>query len=263
MSFSDLKISKEGRLLANESIYDEDKEKWVIVENRDVTSRPELFLLEECSVEDGATCRSLLKLIDNINNYEFFSPLLTNGPWLKDFVDEGLNSPKESGEKEFSAINLKWIAEVRDDYVNKSKASMDEYIDVYGTIGEESYAIDLTPMNKMIDAKIVLNKKMDIADERDEKREAHLNWYRSLPEKAKERENPYIILVSVEKEFTLLDIIRGFFWEVSFHGGPEGRDKRAEELSQIIIRIDSGEEKLVSLDDIKNRIDGLFDSENN
>lgn len=54
---------------------------------------------------------------------------------------------------------------------------------------------------------------------------------------------------------TLLQLIYYMFWELSFIGTPEERDVQREELRERVRRIDTGEEKLIPLEDLWKELD--------
>jgi hypothetical protein len=56
------------------------------------------------------------------------------------------------------------------------------------------------------------------------------------------------------KEFTLYDIINGILKEIAFNGIPAERDKRKYELDELLKRIDSGEEKMYTSEEVKEHL---------
>jgi hypothetical protein len=45
--------------------------------------------------------------------------------------------------------------------------------------------------------------------------------------------------------FTLLDVLGGIYWEISFYGSPEDRDRQRAELQQSVREIEEGRATLV------------------
>ena len=56
---------------------------------------------------------------------------------------------------------------------------------------------------------------------------------------------------------TLLQLLYHVFWELSFFGTPEDRDAEREELQERVRRIDTGEAKLIPLEDIYTALHSL------
>ena len=56
------------------------------------------------------------------------------------------------------------------------------------------------------------------------------------------------ILFKGEKEFTLYDILDGFFFELSFYGSPENRDEKSKDLERVHDAYENGELELVEFD---------------
>ncbi|KKM66175.1 hypothetical protein LCGC14_1483880, partial [marine sediment metagenome] len=159
-----IKITKDGRLVGgmwNDKIREHVKE--------DITNSFLLYFDYECALEEGVTLKSLCLLIKNINMYPFLSPLFTRGPgWLKEFVDEGLSKP--SKEKSVDHIVLKWGASISDDYYNEGKSIFESYVDMHGLVDgeDETYALDFTPINELVDCDIRLDRQFEVIDERKE-----------------------------------------------------------------------------------------------
>jgi len=241
-----VKITKDGRLIGDR--WDGDKREYD--RDQDLTDQFLLYFDNHCELGDGVTLRSLCLLIKNLDMYPILSPLFTHGPeWLKEFVDEGLNGTLE--EKSVDHIVLRCGATISDDYYNEGETIFEGYVDMHGLVDgeDETYALDFTPINKLVDCDIRLDRKLDITDEREESRN-------------KSQEGPICpTLFQTNKNFSLRNILLGIFWELSFHGGPKSRDEKREEIMETMRRIDSGEEKTIPWEDIKKEFE--LDDETN
>lgn len=256
--FSNMRISKDGRLLADEWIYNEEKRKGRSEKGVDVTDTALFRLHDGCTLDDGVIFRDILLLIENMDIYSSLSPLLTQGPWLKDMVDEGLTGESDDGSS-VDTIVIGWCPSVQDDFYNEDKSLFDVYTNVYGKLNEEefkTYALDFTPIYKFADCAVILDRDFVIQDERKESLKGRREYLDSLSEEEYQKEQYYPTLLTTRQDFTLLDIIHGLFWKLSFHGGPKDRDARLAELSETIRKIESGEEKCTPWEDIKKRIKG-------
>ena len=50
--------------------------------------------------------------------------------------------------------------------------------------------------------------------------------------------------------YTLGQVLYAILWELSWHGGPEDRDKLNKELKGMVDRINSGEEKTIPMEEV-------------
>jgi hypothetical protein len=218
------------------------------IEHIDATNAFIAVLGAECKIDENVTFKDILLLINKINAYPLLSPLLTGNIWLKDIVNEGLDSslPHETN---IDTMYVGWRASVTDDvYDNKNCKRLFVDPDLYGTGLDplDKYSLDLTPTNELINCKIKLDTSFKISDETSVALE-HI--------KAQEDIQSLPICLEARKDFTLLDILRGIFWELSFHGGPEERNARRKKLEESIRRLDSGEDTAISFEELKQKMD--------
>ena len=66
------------------------------------------------------------------------------------------------------------------------------------------------------------------------------------------------VILQCKKTFTLYDIIQGIFKDICFNGPPEIRDERLQELKDITDRIDSGEEKMFTTEEVREKLKQKF-----
>jgi len=234
-----VKITKDGRLVGDK--WDGDRREYE--RDIDLTDRFLLYFDNHCELDEGVTLKSLCLLVKNMDMYPILSPLFTHGPeWLEEFVDEGLNGPAE--EKSVDHIVLGWRSSISDDYYNEGETVFEGCVDMHGLVDgeDETYALDFTPINKLVDCDIRLDRTLEVIDER----------------KESQNKNPdgplYPTLFKTNKDFSLRNILHGIFWELSFHGGPKSRDQKREELMETMRRIDAGEEELIPWEEIKERL---------
>jgi len=253
--FSDLRISSGGKLLADEWIYNEETKRGRMERGVDVTDKALFHLTQECSIEDDVVFKDILMLLESMDIYPFLSPLFTHGPWLKGLVDEGLIPNLFDTEAPVDKIIIGWSCALQDDLYD-DRSVLESCVNVYGVRNDsdETYALDFTPLYELADCKVILDDKVDIHDERKVTMEPRRKYLDSLSDEERGKESYYPIMTETHKSFTLFEILYGLFWEFSFHGGPENREEKLEELKETMRRIDSGEEKLIPWEDVKNNL---------
>lgn len=252
--FNNMRISKNGKLLADEWIYNKEKRKGRTVKDVDITDSALFRLHNKCILNDNVILRDILLLIKNMNTYPILSPILTQGRWLKDIVDEGLTGESGDDDSAINTIIIGWHSSIQDDIYNEDKSLFDAYINIYGKSNKkdsENYALDFMPIYKLINCAIVLDHNFIIHDERKKSLEGRYEHLVSLS-----KEEYYPSLFTTNHDFTLFNIIHGLFWELSFHGGPKDRDAKSAEMIETIRKINSGEEKAIPWKDIKKRLRG-------
>jgi len=212
------------------------------------------FLQYTCKLDEDVTLRSILQLIDNANLYDVLSPMLTNSPtWLKEYVDIGLGTPVEDTDEE---LILSWGAGVNEDYNDKNITELYDAVNIFSVKPNDpsTYSIGFTPVNEIVNCKVRQNNEYIVADDRLDTLQKQIKYKDSLPAEEQEPVELFVKLLETKKYFTLYNILYGIFWEMSFHGGPKEKVERKEELVSRIEKIDSGDEKFVSWEDIKNKL---------
>ena len=174
------------------------------------------YLCCECELEEGVKFADLLTLVRK--DCDTLSYLLTSGPWLKEIVEEG-DKPYVKEDDSVGSLEVYWAAEVSD-YGDIDE--LDEYTSIHGLGGAEGpYALDFSPINTLTKLEVKLNTEYKVYDVRE--------GLANTP-----------ILVAAQKQFRLLDILRGVFWELSFHGSIKNREERKESIQQSMKDIESG-----------------------
>jgi hypothetical protein len=96
----------------------------------------------------------------------------------------------------------------------------------------EKYSVSASPLNQFAHLKLVLNAKVEV--------------YRL---KKHPKLKNYKLLTS-ECDFSLLDIIDSIYFDISFHGPPDQRDKFVEELKEQVEELDLGLVELIPMDEV-------------
>ena len=202
------------------------------------------FLNSSCEIEDGLTLRDLFNLLERIDLYKALGPIVAqySPERLKELILEGL-SPQTTKEKPLSKIIIRKTVDWDE--------SIEEYPDVFGLYDgdDQSYAIEFTPINELIDCKLELNKKYVINDFREE---THNAW-KALDDELKSKHS--FEAFSATKEFTLNEILSGLFHELTFFGSSK---EKADKANEIKARMDDAlahPENLIPWEDVKKRIE--------
>lgn len=66
------------------------------------------------------------------------------------------------------------------------------------------------------------------------------------------------LIIGFKKPFTLYDIINGIFKEICFNGTPKIREQRLQDLKNTIDRVDRGEEKFYTIEEVKEHLKQTF-----
>jgi len=245
MSYEEgMKISKGGKLLATV---------WDKKQKQDVDITNQLFdkLYDHCEIEDGVLLKDIFILVNAHTNT--LSGLLTQSPtWLKEIIDEGLNSTIQSkNDSKIEWLELSHCAEINN-YYDKNRKDLDDYVSFNGVgdppdeehyknwpVGQkERYALDFSPAYELINFPLKLNKNCKIYDNC----------------KVSKKEYKHEVVLEVNREFKLIDILRAIFWEMSFMGGPKDRDVKSVEIMKSIDDIDSGKAKTIPWEEVKKNL---------
>jgi len=232
-----IRLGKGGLLKGDR--YNEATKTWE--KDIDVTQAFFFALSSYCDFEKGISLRDVFELVNRINLYPLLSPMLTGGMWLEDIVKEGLSSPAQTDKYlDFAVVGWNSAIHETKDGINDWELKSD----FHGRkeAKQDRYALDLTPSPKMIDMELRLDPIVEIRDET------------KLGFEAAKQTGQFPIILKCQRQHTLYDILIGIFWELSFHGGPKERDARYSDLMKQMERIDSGEEKTISMEELKAKL---------
>lgn len=232
-----IRLSKGGYLKGDR--YNPETKTWE--KDIDVTQAFFFALSSYCDIEQGVSLRDVFALVHRINLYQLLSPMLTGGLWLEDIVKEGLDSPPQQ-DKYLDCAIVGWNSAIHDavNNVNEWELKPDFYGHKDGV--QDRYALDLVPSPKMIDMPIIENDIVEILDETK-------TGFEIVKQTGK-----FPVILRGRRSHTLYDVLHGIFWELSFHGGPKERNARHAELMKQIERLDSGEEKTISMEELKAKL---------
>lgn len=180
------------------------------------------FLSDNVELGESVTLKRLFDIISaNVAKFNeiFFSSL--GGYSLEPFLQEIQNNPTESVDSEYLEIN--WFSDKYEDELNI-------YPSLHGISSKDGpYAVDFVSLNNIKDHVVKINKSVEIYD------------YNKDKDKDKDIELKRSVLGN--KTFNLFELFNAIFYEISFHGGPQDKKERYDELE---ISIEEAEEQLDS-----------------
>lgn len=161
----------------------------------------------------------------------------TRGFKIREYYKQMLQpvSPEESDE--ISHVEIYWGCDITE-YEDLSAGKTDVDLELFGSfhgigkIDECNYGLSMSPLNEWKHYQIKLNPTINCTK------------FQKYPDKSAE----IITVFKADKKFRLYDVLRYFFFELTWYGYPSDAKKFADHLIQISDDIESGKEKLVELD---------------
>jgi len=209
----------------------------------DVTERLELFLNSDCEIDDDVTLRDIFVIAGTQET--ILSPMLTNSPHiLRSLIQEGLSDFEyiDTGIK-LDEIRLSRSCSVSKSYdKNDSTPYFHFGTELLGVslepslAGDNTFAIEMSPTYELIDIPFRIVKEFTADD------------YRGSYDPTQPP------LLKATSQFTLLEVLRGVFSELSFHGSPTERDSAKDELTSRISDLDNEIVETHSFSDLRRRL---------
>lgn len=168
-----------------------------------------------CEVEDDVTLRDIFELMNE--NIDFWEQHI--GGYCSVFVNEGLQECDDPF-VDVKSVEVSWSAE-----------SIDDNLDAFNVMdfhmvsdSNETLSMSFAPVNKFSHVPVVVDKRFRI--------------YKDFE----------IAFDAGNLTPSLFQIIYSIFWELSFYGPPENREKEHASLLKTIDGIKNGTEKLYEFD---------------
>lgn len=262
----ELCLTKDGRLLQHEWVYDKDKGvgSYVTSDKSD-----NLFdYLEKCvKIEDGFTLDQLFTLVSK--DHEIHNVVMRNC-WITPFIEywkkvhsAGYVAPEYVYDPDgIEYLNLYWHAEMSDSYIwGTDRPNLDgagwilkeDKVEDWGGYKKGTrinWGIDFSELSTLLHLPIVIDETLKIYEDL-----ADTNA-RYTPDGT---DNNVRVLFECKKKYTLKDVISGVFWELSFHGTPEDAaeqkailDERLEDVNESIRTGDMSKFKEFNIEDYIN-----------
>jgi hypothetical protein len=234
-----LKIKKNG-LFA----YEWDSEIQKNVGKRVKKDRVLSKLRENCFIDKDVT---LIDIFRMVASYKLLKYFIQSYSWCQaiDEFHEQAEEPIRNDENDDEKLDYLEIYHIVDSYDSKNKIQIDKSTafhakgkvkeSVLGKLTDGNYSISCAPMYELADLPVRLRKKIEIYEP----------WQKKKFPK---------ILFEGESYFTLLEILDAIYWEISFHGGPQEKDKFRDSLKSFKENIDLGIEKIYSFDELKEKL---------
>jgi hypothetical protein len=228
-----LKLTKGGKLLETEWVYDEALDKGSYI-TKDITNEAFRHLHEPCELEEGLQLIDVFKLLNT--ELELFDAFIGNN--CKEIVTLGLSNPVEPSKDGMEFLELYWQYEI------VKKWDKDVETEELITVGnvfpefhgwgvwpkegtgfpedtEGGFSVALTPANELVLYPLKLRKSCPIFDE------STMSSVTPLP----------------TPQFSLFHILYGITWEISWHGTEEDKTRVSSELKNTIEKIKANKSK--------------------
>lgn len=202
------------------------------------------FLSDDVEFGESVTFERLFDIIaDNVFKFNeiFYSSL--GGHPLEPFLQEIQNNPTEVIESDY--LEIRWFS---DKYENE--------LNIHPSIGgfsikeDQNYAIDFVSLNNLKNLNIKLERMVKIFD--------YSKMKEDLPESEDKETKDYQIELG-NKNFTLFDMFNAIFYEITFHGGPQDKKERFNDLEDTIDdvkeSIELEEDKGISFEELIEKLD--------
>jgi len=170
------------------------------------------FLTEDVELGESLKFKRLFDIISyNIGKFNeiFFSAL--GGYSLEPYLQEIENNPTEKFQSDY--LEIFWACDKYEDELNI-------YPSLHGVSIKENeyYAMDFVSLNNLKDYNLKLNREVEFFD---------YVPFEKIDENIKK-------ITLGNKTFTLFDLYNAIFHEITFHGGPQDKKERFEELEESI-----------------------------
>lgn len=222
---TDLRLCPGGKLYYRKWFMDERKGKVF-----DVSDRPLKFLMHDCELDPAVTLRDVFDLIEA--NLDDLEPILGN--WVKEFVEESKQPYKPKEDRELERLELYWFLESDAEFGTDGMA----FPSFHG-IGKngDKYGVDFSSCHTLMELPLTLKEDAEI-------------YHRD--QKYKSSGSSMVVLPKVG--YTLMGILYGIIWELSFFGPPKKRDEEVKKLMAIAEDARLHPENLIPLDEVMNKI---------
>lgn len=219
---SDLRMCPGGKLYYKKWFMDERKGQVF-----DITDRPLGFLMHDCELDPNLTLRDVFDFIEM--HLDSLEPILGN--WVREFIDESKQPYEEKEERELERLELYWFIEADQEFGTSGLA----YPSFHG-IGKngDRYGVDFSACNSLMHLPLSLKTDAEV--------------FMRTPD----RQHSTIVLPSVG--YTLIGILYGIIWELSFFGPPKKRDEEVKKLMEIAEDARLHPENLIPIEEVMNKI---------
>jgi ribosomal protein S15P/S13E len=188
------------------------------------------FLSDVVELGESVTFKRLFDIVAyNVDKFNeiFYSSL--GGYPLEPFLQEIENIPTEIIDSDY--LEIHWFCDKYENELNISPS-----MHGLSTKTTDSYALDFVSLNNIKNCVVKINKNVSIFDFNSIKNEDIIDKVDELIDNIKTKDR----LELGEKLFSLFDIYDAIFDEISFHGGPQDKKEKFEELEEQIDEVKEG-----------------------
>jgi len=150
------------------------------------------------------------------------------------------NSEEDIKYLELSHVLEKWIFKKEDCEENEERVTLSDYSD-FGGVGERepSWGISFSPVYTIKHFPVRLNRAVRL-------------YVSDCTKPIGEIEEP---LELGQRGFTVVEFLRGIFFELCFYGNPESRDEQASDIRETIEGIEAGTVEMIPMKEAKEQSD--------
>jgi len=220
----DLQLRKGGVLVAKE--WDLNARDYIErpIENEDVI----FHLGDSVCLDRGVVLMDLFSLISR--DVELWS-IITSCPFLDEFMEEAKLPPvRDEDVKDIAFLELGWRSYIT---AQNGRNFITECADFHGMGSDKIYAVEFTPLNKLISLPFILNEEYKIFDDSDDECEKF----------------------SAYKKFSLGRMVKEVVFELSFVGPPSEKSATFEEIKQRHQKFQDGESEGISWEEVEKKFD--------
>jgi hypothetical protein len=195
--------------------------------------------MHNCELDSAVTLRDVFDFIEM--HVESIEPILGN--WVRDFLEESKQPYEEKEGRDLERLELYWFLESDHEFGTSGMA----FPSLHGVgASGEKYGVDFSACNGLMNLPLSL------------KADAEIFMRDSSP-----RGKSHSTIVLPKIDYTLLGILYGIIWELSFFGPPKKRDEEVKKLMAVVEDAKLHPEKLVTLnlDDLQKRENPKKDGE--
>lgn len=207
---------------------------------RDVTDLALFYLMDNCVLGEDVTLRDVFLLLkQDIDTYK----VIINGH-VEKIVEEGLSGKKSEpieGDCNIDFLELYWNLEINEGKWPSFGGCQFPQFHAWGDWPNDEFgnhppgtkggiAVDFTPSYDLLDYPLKLRGDVNVCITEDYKWKTAVNL--NLP----------------SPSYSLLNILYGVIWELGWHGSPEQRVEKSEELESTVKGIKDGTIKTVPIE---------------
>lgn len=199
-------------------------------------------LRDACEIEEGVT---LLDIFRTVSQYKMLRLFVAQYSWCKAIDDfhaqaeePNYDEADEDPDEKMDALEIYWATDYGTDegkpYMNCDPAfhgigkARGKYAEDAPPDFQMRWSVSMSPMYSIAHLPVVLNPHVELYD------------YEPLKKKPLAKGESIKPFFTATKVFTLQDVLDAIYWEISFHGSPQGKSEFKDELNARMEDIKSG-----------------------